>query len=145
MLSRVLCVFGWIIATLVISSTAVPAEVCESLAFANAPMIAMGRTPMSIKALTIGSYVCFQVTLTGTAKYVSIAISPTSKMVNQPANNVVIYDVSDPPAMLYTMYGYGKRDTKINTDQSPINVTQSSNVNGVIQFTFQRQLAAVVD
>ncbi|EQC25682.1 hypothetical protein SDRG_16467 [Saprolegnia diclina VS20] len=135
-----------ILATLVATATAaLNATICESLDFANAPVIAMGRTPMTLKSLVQGDAVCFQVTLAdASAKWVSIAISPTAKMVNEPINNVVVYDVTLPPALLYTMRGYEKHDTLPLADQSPLLVSQSSSVNGVITLTFQRKLAAVV-
>ncbi|KDO17145.1 hypothetical protein SPRG_17341, partial [Saprolegnia parasitica CBS 223.65] len=75
------------------TTAALNATICESLAFANAPVVFMGRTPMGLKSLVQGDVVCFQVTLNDvSAKWVSMAISPTAKMVNDPVNNVVIYD-----------------------------------------------------
>ncbi|EQC26954.1 hypothetical protein SDRG_15285 [Saprolegnia diclina VS20] len=129
--------------------TAAPAmttNVCASPAFAAAPVIAMGRTPASIKVLVQGEYVCFQFNISDdTVQWGSLAIASTPKMVGDTPYNVVILDVAAPPALLYTMKGGGLQDTTVNADQSPINVTQSTHINGVLSFTFQRRLAAVVD
>ncbi|OQR83962.1 transmembrane protein [Achlya hypogyna] len=119
-------------------------NICTSAAFASAPVIQIGQTPMTIKTLVQSPYVCFQLTIAdASTKWLSLSVAATPKMVNQPVENVVVYDVTTPPAMLFTMYGYGHQDTRLNSDQSPINVTSSSFVNGVAEFTFQRRLAAI--
>ncbi|OQR84603.1 transmembrane protein [Achlya hypogyna] len=134
-----------LLSALPFAATAATSSVCDSVAFADAPVIALGRSPMTIKSLVQGTDVCFQVTLAdATAKWVSLSVASTPKMVHNPPENVVVYDITTPPAMLFTMHGYGHHDTRLNNDQTPIVVTSSSSVNGVAQFTFQRKLAAVV-
>ncbi|EQC25678.1 hypothetical protein SDRG_16464 [Saprolegnia diclina VS20] len=125
---------------------AAAASVCESPAFAAAPLATLGSGPMQIKALTDGTDTCFEVSMPAStpASWIAIAIASSSAMVTSPIGNTVIYDSTAKAPQLYEMMSYKKAGTVLAKDQSPLNVVSASAVNGALTYTFLRPNAVKI-
>ncbi|RHY48621.1 hypothetical protein DYB26_001264 [Aphanomyces astaci] len=98
---------------------------------------------MTMRSLVKGANVCIQVYFQrATAKWVSVAITKSTKMVTSPANNAVVFETAGATTKLYVMKGYTSNTVPLQSSQASMNVSQSSMVNGLISFTFERTLAS---
>ncbi|OQR84282.1 transmembrane protein [Achlya hypogyna] len=122
-----------------------PTGLCASPEFDALPLQTLGKGPVRFKSLADDLRVCVHVELHDTAAtWLGISFSNSTAMVNDPVNNAVVFDVRTPrQPELYALSGYDPEDIVRLDSQSPIAVYAASAVDGVVQFTVERSLAAV--
>ncbi|OQR89421.1 transmembrane protein [Achlya hypogyna] len=127
----------------VLASTVLAA--CTSADFPQAASVPLGPD-MTIRSLVQGATVCFQVTAAlPSARWVSIGLAASSRMVNTPVSNAAVMEISataTPTVKLYEIRGYSASGVVLQSDQSSISVVQAAVANGVATFTFQRSLTS---
>ncbi|KDO35201.1 hypothetical protein SPRG_00047 [Saprolegnia parasitica CBS 223.65] len=117
------------------------AGACDSASFNATASVAIASA-IAVRSLVVGAEACFQVTCTEpSAQWVSIGFAASSKMVNSPVTNAVVFKSASTSVQLYALGDYSASGITLQADQSAIRVAQAASVNGVATFTFSRALA----
>ncbi|EQC30787.1 hypothetical protein SDRG_11548 [Saprolegnia diclina VS20] len=118
------------------------ADACASASFNATASVAISSS-IAVRSLVVGAEACFQVTCTeASAQWVSIGFAASSKMVNSPITNAIVFTSTSASVQLYALGDYSASGITLQGDQSAITVAHASSVNGVASFTFSRALAS---
>ncbi|KDO19244.1 hypothetical protein SPRG_15118, partial [Saprolegnia parasitica CBS 223.65] len=118
-------------------------SLCASPTFAALPLLTLGESPIQYKTLANDERICIHAELHDPqATWLGLAVSNSTNMVNDPFNNAVVFDGKNAPTA-YALTGFDPEFMLRLVDQSHLRIFAASSVNGVMQLTYERSLAAV--
>ncbi|ETW02519.1 hypothetical protein H310_06015 [Aphanomyces invadans] len=115
--------------------------VCSSAAFAAQTSVPIG--PFSVRSLVNGTRICIEVNFASTtAKWAALSLARSANMINVPNGNAVVFDSVKNSVNLHELKAYSVAGVPLQADQSGLAVHKTSSTNGILSFTFERNLVA---
>ncbi|RHY27188.1 hypothetical protein DYB25_005906 [Aphanomyces astaci] len=140
---------GVAVAATASATAAATLSTCSSALFSTASPPAWAplgaASPVSLRSIVQGESICVQVSLQNqpTATWFALAIAKSSRMINSPPTNAVLFTTHNATAALYVLEDAAPLGVHYQPDQtSSLRVVDSVVANGGITLTYERPLAA---
>ncbi|OQR85564.1 transmembrane protein [Achlya hypogyna] len=100
--------------------------------------------PLALQVRVDNASACFRLTYTGTgADWISLGLSTSQYMVNNPPNNAVVFDAKRNLAKVHVLKGYNDDNVVASSAPSSITILSSSVVDDVLAVTYEHAFNAV--
>ncbi|EQC33936.1 hypothetical protein SDRG_08617 [Saprolegnia diclina VS20] len=129
-----------LVASVAIASSS-PASSCDGIEAMHRNVLGGA---LAVQVRVNNASVCFRLSYNGDgADWISLGLSSSQYMVNNPPNNAVIYDAKKNNADVYVLGGYSNNHMERQTSPSSMTIRSSSAVNGELAVTYEHKFDAV--